>query len=186
MNQRVVKRGISKAEWLLAALESLAEGGVSAVRVEGLAKSLGIAKSGFYWHFTDRQDLLHELLDYWVHELTEVVTTNEELLELKPKSRLLRTAEMVFEHELGRYDMAFRQWALQDEEIARVVKRVNRIRLDFTRNALSELGFTGDDLEMRTMLFVCYHTWESTMFQGFPRRRLRALISRRLDLITRK
>jgi AcrR family transcriptional regulator len=186
MNKRVVKRGISKAEWLLAALEMLAEGGVSAVRVESLAKSLGIAKSGFYWHFTDRQDLLHELLDYWVHELTEVVTTNEALLALKPKRRLFSTAEMVLEHELGRYDMAFRQWALQDEEVARVVRRVNRIRLEFTRNALSELGFSGDDLEVRTMLFTCYQTWESTMFREFTRKRLRALISRRLDLLTSK
>lgn len=156
------------------------------MRVESLAKSLGIAKSGFYWHFADRQDLLHALLDFWVRELTEVLTTNEKLLELKPKRRLLRTAEMVLEHELGRYDMAFRQWALQDEEVARVVKRVNRIRLDFARKALSELGFTGDDLEVRAMLFVCYHTWESTMFQELPRKRLRNLISRRLDLLTNK
>lgn len=186
MNRRVVKRGVSKAQWLGAALEAFAKGGLSAVQIEDLARSLGIAKSGFYWHFTGRPDLLHEMLDYWVNELTEVVTSNEELLNLEPKHRMLTIAEMVLERELGRYDMAFRQWALQDEEVARVVKKVNDIRLGFLRKAFSELGFTGDDLEVRTMLFVCYHTWELSMFREIPRKRLRALISKRLDLLTSK
>ena len=38
MNRKAVKRGVSKSEWLGAALDALAIGGVSAVRIEDLAK----------------------------------------------------------------------------------------------------------------------------------------------------
>ncbi|MEN8800875.1 MAG: hypothetical protein ABF297_02765 [Thiogranum sp.] len=60
---------------------------------------------------------------------------------------------MILDYDLTRYEIAIRQWALQDPEAARVVRKVNRFRLDFVRRALSELGFTDDDLEMRAMLF---------------------------------
>ena len=64
------------------------------------------------------------------------------------------------------------------------VKKANKIRMDFIRKAFSELGFSGDDLEMRAMLFACYHTWETTMFPGVSRKRRKELIGKRLDLLT--
>jgi len=181
-----VRRGVSKAEWLETGLQALSDGGVAALTVEGLAKSLGIAKAGFYWHFKNRDDLLRQLLDYWTQELTEVVTANPEILALKPKSRLIRTAEMILDFELTRYEIAIRQWALQDAGAARAVKKVNRLRLDFVRKAFSEIDFKGDDLEMRTMLFVCYHSWESPMFREISRKRRRDQIAKRIELLTSK
>jgi len=91
---------------------------------------------------------------------------------------------MILDYELTRYEIAIRQWAVQDTEAARAVRKVNRIRLDLVRKALSELGFTGDDLEMRTMLFVCYQSWESPMFREISLKRRRQLIAKRIELIT--
>jgi AcrR family transcriptional regulator len=180
------RRGVSKAEWLEAGLLSLRDHSVREVTVEGLARTLSIAKAGFYWHFQDRQDFLRQLLDYWFHEITEVITSNPQVLALEPKERLLKIVEMILEFDLVQYEIAFRQWALNDTEAARAVRKVNRRRLDFVRMTLSELGFTGDDLEMRTMLFVCYHTWEATMFQEISRKRRGDLIAKRIDLLTSK
>jgi hypothetical protein len=95
-------------------------------------------------------------------------------------------AEMILDFDLTRYEMAIRQWGLQDAGAARAVKKANQLRLDFARKALSELGFKGDDLEMRTMLFVCYHSWESPMFREISRKRRRELIARRIELLTSK
>lgn len=177
---------MSKAEWLEVGLQALSEAGVSALTVEGLAKSLGIAKAGFYWHFKNRDDLLRQTLDYWTHELTGVVTSNLEILELEPKSRLIRTAEMIFDYELGRYDMAIRLWALQDAGADRAVRKVNRLRLNFVRNAFSELGFKDEDLEMRTMLYVCYHSWEWVTYREISRKLRREQIVRSIELLTSK
>ncbi len=93
-------------------------------------------------------------------------------------------AEMVIDYELARYEIPIRQWALRDAKAARAVKKVDRIRLDFVGDAFRALGFKGDDLEMRTMLFVCYHTWESSMFQGISRKRRRDQIVKRIELLT--
>jgi AcrR family transcriptional regulator len=180
------RRGISKAEWLEAGLQALSEGGTAALSIEALAKSLGTAKAGFYWHFKNRDELLRQLLDHWTDEITEVVTSNPDLLALKPKSQLIMAAEMIVDYDLTRYEIAIRQWALQDAEAARAVRKANRLRLEFTRNALSKLGFKGDDLEVRTMLFVCYQSWESPMFREISRKRRRELITKRIELLTGK
>ena len=185
MSNPKIHRGVSKDEWLEKALHSLSSGGVASVSIEGMAKSLGINKSGFYWHFKNRDDLLRQLLNYWTHEVTEVITDNSDLLNLEPKVRLIKIAEMILDFELTRYEIAIRQWALQDKMAAQAAKKVNRIRLDFISNTLSELGFKGDDLDMRAMLFVCYQSLESPMFPEISRKRRRELINQRIDLITR-
>lgn len=185
MKAKSKRRGVSRQEWLAAGLEALARDGIDSVTVEGLARSLGIAKSGFYWHFENRQDLLRQILDYWAHELTEVVTRNPRVSALEPRDRLARIAEMVLEYNLDRYEVPVRQWAGRDAAAARHVRKVDRMRLDFVRQAFRELGFTGDDLEMRSMLFLCYQTWEAPMFRELTRKRRRELISVRLELLTR-
>ena len=43
----------------------LAEHGVESVRVEVLARDLGVSKGSFYWHFRDRGELLEKLLARW-------------------------------------------------------------------------------------------------------------------------
>ena len=186
MNKQKVRRGVSKAEWLEMGLQTLRDGSVDNLTVQGLAKSLGIAKAGFYWHFKNRDDLLRQLLEYWTHEITRVITENSNILTLKPKNRLIKTAEMILDFDLTRYEIAFRQWALQDAGAARAVKKANRLRLNFIREAFSELGFKGDDLETRTMLFVCYHSMESSMFKEISRKQRRDQIRKRIDLLTQK
>jgi AcrR family transcriptional regulator len=184
MNKVKVRRGVSKAQWLEAALGLLCNYSVTDITVKGLAKELGIAKTGFYWHFKNREELLDALLDYWVHEITEVITDNAEIDDLEPRARLMRCAEMILELDLTRYEIGIRQFALGNKSALRAVTKANNLRGDFIRKAFSELGFNGDDLEMRTMLFACYHTWEASMFPGFSRKRRKELIGKRLDLLT--
>ena len=164
----------------------MSELGAAALTVEGLARRLGIARAGFYWHFKDRDDLLRQLLEHWIHETTEVVSENVEVLALKPKRRLLRIVEMIHEGDLTRYEVPIQQWALSDATAARAVRRVTRIRLDYVRNAFQELGFSGDELEMRATLFAVYHTWEAATLRHVPRKRLRELVARRIELLISK
>jgi AcrR family transcriptional regulator len=180
------RRGVSKAEWQEAGLKAISEGGISAITIEGLARSLGINKSGFYWHFKNRDDLLRQLLEYWTHEITEVISENPEILKIEPRQRLVRIAEMILDYDLNRYEMGIRHWAMQDAGAARAVKKVNQLRLDFIGKAFSELGFTGEDLEMRSMLFVGYHSSESIIFREVSTKRRRQMITKRIDLLTRK
>ncbi len=186
MNESDTSRGVTKDQWLAAAIDELEVGSVEQITIHGLARKLGISKSGFYWHFKSRQDLLREVLAYWVHELTEVVVDNPELAALPPIERLRTTAQMIVDYDLTRYEIGIRQWAMQDREAARAVRKVNKLRLDFVRTVLEELGFQGDELEMRARTFVCFYSWESRMFAEFSKKNRRALIDRRIEMLCRK
>jgi AcrR family transcriptional regulator len=186
MTKQAVQRGVSKAEWLQAALETLAYGSVSGISIQSLAKKLGIARAGFYWHFKDRNDLLTQLLDYWVHEITEIITENLEIGALSPRERLIRAAEMVLQHNLARYEMGFQLWAVEDPAVAKKIKQVRSMKLRFVSLALEELQFCGEDVEMRAMLFVCYHNWESVMYADYTQKKRQAYIARRVDMIIKR
>ncbi len=184
MNKKSGNHGVSKAEWLAAALKLLGKGSVSDIKINRLARELGINKSGFYWHFKNRDELLEQLLAYWAHELTEVVTSDLEFVKLEPRERLCRTAEMIIDYDLTRYEASIRQWALTDDMAGQTVKKVTKIRMNFVSQALAELEFEGDDLEMRAMLFVCYHTWEKLMFSDITENRRHQLVRKRVELVT--
>ena len=54
-----------RSNWIEEGLRALAAGGPDAIRIEPLAKALGVTRGGFYWHFDDRRALLEEILDSW-------------------------------------------------------------------------------------------------------------------------
>lgn len=174
-----------KVDWLRAALAVLETEGIEGVRVERLARDLNVAKSGFYWHFRDRQQLYDELLDYWEHESTRVVTSSVELAALSPADRLLRAAHMILEHDLGGFDLPFRAWAQGKPKVLARVIRVYDGRLSWVRQIFRELGFKSSDLEMRARLFVGYHSWERTAFPHQSKAQAKRLIKRRIDLLVR-
>jgi len=51
--------------WVAAGFAELARSGVDGVRVEVLAKNLGVTKGGFYRRFRDRAALLDAMLQSW-------------------------------------------------------------------------------------------------------------------------
>jgi AcrR family transcriptional regulator len=165
MNEGNGKR-VTRNQWLSKALELFAKTGEGGLRVEKLARAVGVSKSGFYFHFKDREDFLHQLLDYWAHEYTEVITKNPLLLMTPAKERLLMISTLVFEQNLTEFDAAMHVWANKDPKIARRVRKAIDMRLAFAGKAFAELGFKGDDLEMRTRLFIGHLVSERQLYGG--------------------
>src|SRR4051794_38386991 len=56
---------VRSESWIEAGLEEIARTGVEGVRVEVLAKNLGVTKGGFYRRFRDRAALLEAMLQHW-------------------------------------------------------------------------------------------------------------------------
>src|SRR5688572_15346797 len=67
------RQPLGPSDWTEAALAALARGGLPAVAVEPLAKSLGTTKGSFYWHFADRNALLEATLELWERRDTDRV-----------------------------------------------------------------------------------------------------------------
>jgi AcrR family transcriptional regulator len=160
----LTNRRVSKAQWLEAGLKALEKGGVQSVRVESLAKDLSISKSGFYWHFRDREHLLNEVRTFWQSEFTDVAANSSEIQNASPLDRINLLTTMIHEQNLARYDLAFLAWAMHDEDTHKIVENVIASRLGALRAAFSELGCQGADLEMRTQVFVAYQTIRSFLF----------------------
>src|SRR3954465_12944572 len=56
---------VDRDSWIEAGFKELASSGVNGVRVEILAKNLGVTKGGFYRRFRDRAALLEGILQSW-------------------------------------------------------------------------------------------------------------------------
>ena len=141
----------SKKSWLDAALQALASGGIDQVRVESLAKKLGVTKGSFYWHFKDREQFLDELLNFWAEESTQVVIANPNY-PTDSKARVRAVAADIVRHDLGKLDPHIRSWTQYDKRRARVVAKIDKVRFEFLRDLFLAAGFSiiGSDLRAQS------------------------------------
>lgn len=183
MTDRKKRNRVSKADWLEKALEVLENDGLDEVKIDRLARELKVSRSGFYWHFENRQALIRAMIEYWGTEFTSVVSTNRKLLNVSPKERLYRIMKMILEHNLIRYELPMRACAEMDPVAKELVNRIYQERLDYLRSTFSEMGFEGEDLEMRTHLFVCYHMWEGVTFMNLSKAKRSKWLKMRVELL---
>lgn len=142
--------------WISAAYEIFEEGGVSAVRVDPLAKRLGITRGSFYWHFKNRAALLRALLDRWVESETERVIEENEQGGGTAADRLQRLLRACASED-GRLEMSVREWAAGDADAREIVRRVDDTRIAYIANLACEAGTPKSDAEARAR--IAYVAW---------------------------
>ena len=157
---------VSKRDWLEKALKIFQNGGIDAVRVVDLAQQLHIAKSGFYWHFRDRADLLTEMQKYWVDEFSHQFIKDTQETDAPFRERLVALIQALREKQSGKLDLAFTSWAQTDPVVRDLVDDVRDMRLAFVRDLLRELNLKEEELNARARLFVVYFAWSDVMFDG--------------------
>lgn len=138
--------------WIDAGLDALARGGPDAVRVEVLAADLGVTKGGFYGYFDGRAALLTELLDAWEARSTNDVLARVESEGGDPADRFRRVGQLTFSDDLHRIDIAVREWARQDPEVAARLRRVDNVRMEFLRTTFGSFVDDPDEVEARCTL----------------------------------
>ncbi|WP_028938533.1 TetR/AcrR family transcriptional regulator [Pseudonocardia spinosispora] len=141
-----------RERWIEQGLTALAAGGPDAVRIEALAKALGVTKGGFYGYFADRGALLTEMLDAWERESTDAVIERVERDGGDARSRLDRAGLLTFSHRLIPVDLAVRDWARRDADVAERLRRVDNRRMDYLRALFGEFCSDPDEVEARSML----------------------------------
>lgn len=138
--------------WIDTGLQTLAAGGPDAVRIEVLAKALGVSKGGFYGHFGSRQALLDEMLDAWERASTEDVVRRVEQEGGDARRKLRRAGLLTFSAELLPIDLAVRDWARRDPAVAERLRRVDNGRMDYLRTLFRTFCDDPDDVEARSTL----------------------------------
>lgn len=136
---------LSPDDWIAAAFRALGRGGLSAVRVEPLARELGVSKGSFYWHFKDLPSLLQVMLTHWEDQATERIIALAEAASADPVDRLVHLAEMAtgdLDQPYGGFhtEAAIRDWARHDPAAGAVQARVDRRRLAYLAAAFDAAG----------------------------------------------
>jgi len=140
------------SKWIDEGLRALAVGGPDAVRVEALARTLGVTKGGFYNHFDDKPALLDEMLDTWERlGVDEVIDRVEsEGGDARAKLRHLFAIVSSTRH-LVKIELAIRNWAQRDRAVARRLKRVDNRRMDYMRSLFGAFCRSEDEVEVRCL-----------------------------------
>lgn len=133
-----------------------------------MARSLGVTKGSFYWHFKDRNDFLDRLLEYWETENTDKIEAHAARAQGTPQQRLLALLEHIVREEINRYDSAVRAWALYDERAARVARRVDEKRLAYCQALFLKMGFPPRQAEIRSRMSYFYLVGEHSSFARLP------------------
>src|SRR5215475_9389836 len=68
---------LQPTDWIRIGFSQLAREGIESVRIEVLARELGVSKGSFYWHFRDRDELLMQMLEQWERVEAEMLSTEE-------------------------------------------------------------------------------------------------------------
>lgn len=147
-------RKLSRTEWIGGAFAALTDGGIDALRVEPLAKRLGVTKGSFYHHFENRRSLHLAMLEEWEKRGTAQIIDDVEEQATEPLDQLRALASATFasDPEGDAIETSIRTWAATDEIVAAAVARVDDRRLGYVTGLLRSAGMAKGLAERRARL----------------------------------
>jgi AcrR family transcriptional regulator len=168
--------GTSKGEvWIEAGFAEIARTGVDGVRVEVLAKNLGVTKGGFYRRFRDRAALLDGMLQSWSKGRIAAIEAQTSLDGTTARERLRALIRLYSERmntEAMAVELAIRQWARSDDNAAAAVAGVDAARLKNVGQLYRATGLSSERADAQAFLFYCFIFGQSLLFlERGPRKR---------------
>ncbi|MBW8485925.1 TetR/AcrR family transcriptional regulator [Actinomadura parmotrematis] len=143
---------VARRDWIEAAYRELARAGERGVAITALAARLGVTKGSFYWHFTDRGELMAALLDRWAHERTDEMLGLALGSTADPRERLRRIQALG--RDIAPVDRAMRLWAQHEPAAEEAVRHADRALLGHISACLEQLGCDPDDARLRALLML--------------------------------
>ena len=140
----------SRRDWLVAGQRLLRAGGPDAVRLAGLTESLGVTTGSFYHHWSNMDEYLDALADYFGAEQLEEGLALARATH--PMDRLERLASLSWDRRMAALDRAMRSWATSNRRAAAAVRTADRVLLEFVETAFLDLGFERPEARVRACL----------------------------------
>jgi AcrR family transcriptional regulator len=144
-----------RTSWVQEGLRALGVGGPDAVRIEKLAEALGVTKGGFYWHFDDRHALLEEMLGSWERLVIDEAISRVEAGGGDARAKLRRLFALTESvGDVWNVELAIRDWARRDEDVAVRLRRIDNRRMDYMRPLFRSFCADEDEVEVRCTLVM--------------------------------
>ena len=180
---------VKSESWIEAGFEEIARSGVEGVRVEVLAKSLGVTKGGFYRRFRDRAALLEVMLRHWSEGRIASIEKHTSLDGASARERLKALIALYSERmntEGMAVELAIRQWARSDELAANAVASVDAARLKNVGHLYRATGLPAEEADAQAFLFYCFVFGQSLLFlERGPRKRAQ-LVAKSAETLLRE
>lgn len=158
---------LTREDWITGAWEMLGDAGLDGVRVEPLARRLGVTKGSFYWHFRDRQELLDVLLDLWFSIWDDQMSPDIDG-DGNAEERIWALFESVIRRTTRGQTVSLRLLSHKDPEIARRIDERDAQRLAFLMQRLEEIGFSREEARVRGQVYQAIMTGEFLRNGGLP------------------
>jgi AcrR family transcriptional regulator len=162
------RESLTPQHWIDCASALLIDHGIDAVRIDALAKTLGVTRGSFYWHFRDREDLLHRVLKAWRDAATDQVIAHFESETSDPRELLRLMITLPFRGrsaaKAASFELAIRAWARRDELARGAVDEVDARRIAYHAQCFSALGFGIGEARARAFILYGYEVAESLLF----------------------
>lgn len=146
----------SEELWLNAAYEMLRENGIEAVKVMPLAKKLGLTRTSFYWHFTDRDALLEAMIKRWEQKNTGNLVKQTTNFSESITEAMLNVFDCWLDEDLfdARMDLAIRNWARNNEALQLRLDLADAKRGDALFNMFKRFGYDDVQAQARSMTVI--------------------------------
>jgi AcrR family transcriptional regulator len=174
--------------WIEAGFEEIARTGVEGVRVEVLAKNLGVTKGGFYRRFRDRAALLESMLQSWSDGRIAAIEKHTSLDGASARERLKALIGLYSERmntEGMSIELAIRQWARSDELAAAAVASVDAARLKNVGHLYRATGLPTEEADAQAFLFYCFVFGQSLLFLERGARKRAQLVAKSAEKLLR-
>ncbi|MFT4607174.1 MAG: AcrR family transcriptional regulator [Urechidicola sp.] len=149
-NKKNNARG-SEIVWLDAAHDLLIESGVESVKIMSLANQLALSRTSFYWHFSDREALLDELIKRWEKKNTGNLVARTQLYAESITEAVLNLFDCWVDPELfdARMDFAIRNWAHQSDKLKAILEKDDEERINAIHAMFVHFGFSQAQADVR-------------------------------------
>ena len=116
--------------------------GIDEVRITRLADDLDVTRGSFYWHFSNRDDLLDALVDYWKAKNTPAIiasTDNADSLD----AGIFQFFETCIDAQQfdSRLDLAIREWARRSKSIRKALDEADHARVQAFTEFFQRFGY---------------------------------------------
>lgn len=146
----------SDSLWLAAAYDMLTNNGVEAVKVMPLAKTLGLSRTGFYWHFKDRDALLEAMIIRWEEKNTGNLVARCEAYAESICEAVFNLFDCWLDDTLfdARLDLAIRNWARNDDALQIRLDRADARRRAAVEAMFQRFDYSAEQAEVRAMTIL--------------------------------
>lgn len=160
---------LSVEAWCKAAANLIIREGVQALAVEPMTRELGVTKGSFYWHFENRDALVHETLKRWELDQTRDLFARFGGIT-DPLSRLRILMFAAFEDVENGLLFAALSSSSEDPRVQPYLQRVSEQRLQYVTDSFIALELPAEEARRRALFAYSSYVGYFHLLRAIPDR----------------